>query len=488
MHGGEPQLPDGVAIGEVLAGRYRVEAVIGAGAMGVVVAAHDGRLDIPVAIKFLLTAPSDRNQAVARLVREARAAARLQSEHVVRVSDVAVHDANVPYIVMERLLGDDLAELLRTAGPFAAEAAVDHILEACEAIAEAHRIDIIHRDLKPANLFLAQRRGGGPTIKVLDFGIAKNTRLVAGTIDSEPSLTGAALTGQRAILGSPLYMSPEQMESSGEVDARTDIWALGVTLFELVAGKPPFTGTSLVQVYARMTAPGEPPWFSEASRFSPGLLRVIEKCLKRERASRYATVGELAVALVPFGSLRAKDSAARIRRAAVVSSVGMDATLNVVSSRSMPPLASEPPESRVMSRERRPLPVGRGIIVAIALSSAGVATGYLVRRPDPAPLSPRAPTAQSPVGAATIQSSSSTNSAGVGLNDPPARPAALPSVPSLAPSAPSLAAPVQSPAAAPPTRPAATREGTHAPPSRPPPPPPPNDAGFDAEAMLRKRI
>jgi serine/threonine protein kinase len=316
MQGAEPQLPDGVNLGEVFADRYRLDAIIGRGAMGVVVSAHDRRLDTQVAIKLLLAVAPDRSEAGARFVREGRAAARLRSQHVVRVWDIAVHHSGLPYIVMDRLTGSDMAKVLRNAGPLPIEIAVDYVLEACEAVDEAHRRGIVHRDLKPANLFLADREVGRPIIKVLDFGVAKVLLSGRDTIDVDSSLMGKpAETEKRAILGSPFYMSPEQMESSGDVDTRTDIWSLGITLYELVAGEPPYTGPSLVHVYSRMTAPGEHPWKGHLARIAPALLPIVAKCLERDRDARYASVAELAAALAPLGSSRARDSEQRIRTA-----------------------------------------------------------------------------------------------------------------------------------------------------------------------------
>lgn len=315
MQGGEPQLPDGVNLGEVLAERYRLDAIIGWGAMGVVVAAHDRRLDIQVAVKLLLGAAGERGDAVPRFVLEAQAAARLQSEHVARVSDIAIHETGVPYIVMDLLAGADLARILRDKSALPVAVSVDYLLEACEAIDEAHRRGIVHRDLKPANLFLAERETGRATVKVLDFGVAKKMPLKGDTLDWQQSPSGVVgpQTQKRAILGSPFYMSPEQMESSGDVDARSDIWSLGITLYELVVGEPPYTGNSLVHVYSRMTAPGEHEWKDRLAQISPDLVPIIARCLRRDRTHRYASVADLAADLAPLGSIRARTSERRIR-------------------------------------------------------------------------------------------------------------------------------------------------------------------------------
>jgi serine/threonine protein kinase len=523
MQGGEPQLPDGVTLGEVFAGKYRVDAIIGWGAMGIVVAAHHLLLDRPVAIKFLLAA-SERPDALTRFLREARAAGRLRSEHVVRVLDVDVHETGapsglpstlssglpsgppytvpytVPYIVMERLFGSDLSAVLRAAGSIPVETAVDHVLEACEAIAEAHRLEIVHRDLKPANLFLAHRDGVAPIIKVLDFGIAKSLSLVPKTIDWVESSSSAVITQERAILGSPFYMSPEQMESSGDVDRRTDIWALGVTLFELVTGKPPYTGTSLVQVYSRITALGEPAWRSEGVSLPPALDVVIEKCLKRARDARYASVGELAAALAPFGSTMARDSEARIRKAVALHEFDTG-TVNVVTPR---PVTSPTTGgvTRGEGRISRPAPArarGRWAMGAVGtVVTAGLASAFVMHRPSPPPPevqssemhAPDGPTPPSGIPVVpTAAPGSSSAPSGTGSTLPPVPPtttAGLLSLPGwghhwLRPSPPgpgpgtSASMDASSPVAPAPSSPVST------------PPAFALDAAFDAKALLESR-
>src|SRR5580658_1309142 len=247
---------DEVREGEVVEGRYRIGRLLGSGAMGTVFAAHHILLDQKVAIKFLVPESLGHSDSVARFVREARATATIKSEHVVRVLDVALRDGGVPYIVMEYLEGRDLAAWLRIHGAPEAHVAVDFVLQACDAIAEAHELGIIHRDLKPANMFAVQRDGVVETIKVLDFGISKTPGLVSSTAPPGEWRPGAIITEERTPIGSPCYMSPEQMESARDVDHRTDIWALGVTLCELITGRVPFEGQSLVQVYARIKSSG----------------------------------------------------------------------------------------------------------------------------------------------------------------------------------------------------------------------------------------
>src|SRR5689334_443951 len=224
--------PSPVQPGQMLADKYRVERILGTGGMGIVVAARHVELNVLVAIKFLLPHVLSNQTAVARFAREARAAVKIKSVHVARVSDVGTLETGAPYMVMEFLRGQDLSTLLRERGPVPYPDAVDFVLQACEALAEAHALGIVHRDLKPANLFMITAADGTPCIKVLDFGISKITQ--PGTSDPDYGMTKT-----QTLTGSPLYMSPEQMTSSRAVDGRTDIWAMGTILFELVCGRPP---------------------------------------------------------------------------------------------------------------------------------------------------------------------------------------------------------------------------------------------------------
>ena len=298
-------MPVSVNPGDVLAGKYRVERVLGVGGMGIVVAAHHIQLDQKVALKFLLPHALGEPEAVARFVREARAAVKIQSEHVARISDVGELENGAPYMVMEFLQGGDLAAWLRQNGPLPYEQAVDFVLQTCVAVADAHALGIVHRDLKPANLFCVRRSDGQLLIKVLDFGISKMTNAAL-------SARGADMTKTSALMGTPLYMSPEQMRSSRDVDSTTDIWALGVILFELITGKPPFHGetvTELVMKVATDPAPLLRPFRPDAPS---GLDAIVAKCLEKDRAKRYVNVGELSLALLPFAPKRAKAWVERI--------------------------------------------------------------------------------------------------------------------------------------------------------------------------------
>ena len=297
----DPQI--GVQPGDVLAGKYRVERVLGRGGMGVVVAAHHLQLDEHVALKFLLPGALQNPEAVRRFVNEARAAVKIKSEHVARVIDVGQLESGSPYMVMEYLEGSDLAAWLRQRGVMPVEQAVDFVLQACEAIAEAHTLGIVHRDLKPANLFCIVRPDGQPSIKVLDFGIAKVT--AAG-----PPIP--ALTSTTAVLGTPMYMSPEQLRVSKSVDARTDIWSIGVILFELLTARPPFEAEGLTDLVLQIATAPALPLRSLRPHVPPGLEQVIATCLQKDRALRYASVADLAMALHGFGSAQARGSVERV--------------------------------------------------------------------------------------------------------------------------------------------------------------------------------
>jgi serine/threonine-protein kinase len=220
--------------GELLAGKYRLERLLGEGGMGYVVAATHEHLQQRVAVKFLAAGYAENSDAAARFLREARAAVRIQSEHIARVLDVGELEDGAPYMVMEFLSGCDLARELFTNGGLEVPTAVDYLLQACEAVAEAHSLGVIHRDLKPANLFLTRRPDGTPFVKVLDFGISKAITPESGGPGDSPSLTAA-----QALLGSPAYMSPEQARKPKSVDFRADIWAFGVILYEFLDGNPP---------------------------------------------------------------------------------------------------------------------------------------------------------------------------------------------------------------------------------------------------------
>jgi len=301
--------------GEVIANKYVVGRVLGVGGMGVVVAARHIQLQQPVAVKFMLGSKRPAAEAVARFLREARTAGRLRSEHVVRVHDVGTTERGEPFMVMELLDGRDLGARLAEHGPLPIHEAVDCVLQASDAIAEAHACGVVHRDLKPSNLFLTTRSDGSPCVKVLDFGISKSTR-VAGP--------AASLTSSAAVMGSPLYMSPEQVRSSKNVDERTDVWSLGVILYELLTGRPPFAGETFSAICVTIATEAPTPMPNWRSDVPPELEATILHCLQKDPGQRMPSVARLAEALKAFGSPAMQHLVDRIARHAAERTVGPD--------------------------------------------------------------------------------------------------------------------------------------------------------------------
>jgi len=282
-----------VSVGDVLAGKYRVEKVLGMGGMGVVVAATHLDLREIRAVK-LMRPDAESEQSVERFLREARAVVRLRSEHVAEVYDVGRLESGAPYIVMEMLEGQDLAALQKRRGPLPIEEAVLYVSQACHALSEAHAAGIVHRDLKPGNLFLTRRLDGSACVKVLDFGISKHTSPSTHGVDPE-------MTGARDLMGSPLYMAPEQMRSARKVDARADVWSLGAILYKLLTGKAPFQAPTIPEIFAAALAkPARLP-SSIRPEIPRGLDAVILRCLEKLPSRRFGSANELLAALRPFG-------------------------------------------------------------------------------------------------------------------------------------------------------------------------------------------
>jgi eukaryotic-like serine/threonine-protein kinase len=272
--------------GVMIAERYRLEEQLGRGAMGIVVAAHDTSLNERVALKFLKLEDRAREFRT-RFAREARVCAKLRNEHVVRVIDFGTFREAAVYMAMECLDGEDLAAHLRRTGPLEPAVAVDYVVQACEGLAEVHANGVVHRDLKPSNLFLTTRRDGTPLIKILDFGISKWADPNGG-LEAELTETGA-------VLGTPRFMSPEQLFGSSEIDARADVWSLGAILYQLLTGKAPFDASSLPNLCARLATdePATPPSALRAE-LPPALDAAILRCLQRDLSRRTPNVAELA--------------------------------------------------------------------------------------------------------------------------------------------------------------------------------------------------
>jgi serine/threonine-protein kinase len=272
--------------GTILLEKYRVESLLGRGGMGVVLKVTHLHLGEELALKVLSPEAATTPDVTARFLREAQSAVRLRGEHVAKVFDVGILPDRVPYMVMEYLRGVDLAGELERRRVLMPGEAVDYVLQACEALAEAHANEIVHRDIKAANLFLTTRPDGTPLVKVLDFGISK-----------VPFSTSGVMTKTDIVMGSPGYMSPEQMKASKDVDARTDIWALGIVLYECLNGRRPFEAESFSAVVLMAGTEPPPPMDPRIPR---GLQAVVLRCLEKDRKARFSSVAELAAALAPF--------------------------------------------------------------------------------------------------------------------------------------------------------------------------------------------
>ncbi|HUS33567.1 MAG TPA: serine/threonine-protein kinase [Kofleriaceae bacterium] len=286
--------------GSVVAGKYRIEHVLGQGGMGYVVAATHLDLGTPIALKFLHEHMLENRELVDRFKREARASAQLRGENVCRVSDVGTAENGQPFIVMELLQGQDLNSVVKERGALTPQVTAEIMLQTCLALAEAHMVGIVHRDVKPGNLMLTTRPDGTMCIKVLDFGVAK-----------APEDTNFSLTQTSSVVGSPGYMSPEQLKSSKGATVRSDIWSLGIVMYELVSGVKPWQGESITELALKVAMDpcpplaGRVPWEFEA---------VVMHCLEKDPAKRYQDVADLAVALATFAGPRGPEMARAVAR------------------------------------------------------------------------------------------------------------------------------------------------------------------------------
>lgn len=273
--------------GTILSEKYCVERVLGEGGMGCVVEARHLELGTRVAIKFLLPYALQNADIVTRFEREARATAALQSDHIVNVTDVGRFPDGAPYMVMELLSGCDLATgLSRAGGRLPIAEAVAYGVQAAAGLADAHESGVVHRDVKPANIFLHERKDRRVVVKIVDFGIAKQTE------DTSRNLTLAS-----SIMGSPKYMSPEQLRDSKSADARSDIWSLGVTLFEMLAGRTPFAADSMAVLHADILHTPAPSLLEFRPEAPPDLDAILHRCLAKDPAARYASTRDLMIAL-----------------------------------------------------------------------------------------------------------------------------------------------------------------------------------------------
>ncbi|HEX4513159.1 MAG TPA: serine/threonine-protein kinase [Polyangiaceae bacterium] len=405
------KLPFPIEQGTILLGKYRVERLIGQGGMAAVYLAHHELLQQDVAIKVLLPEVAIRPDMAARFVNEARAAVRLRDEHIAMVMDVGRLEDESAYIVLEYLEGHDLEETLESDGPLPWQHVVDYVLQALEAVAQAHSLGIVHRDLKPANLFLAKRHNGGTIVKVLDFGISKISN----------ASNDMSVTSTKTMLGSPAFMSPEQLRSAKKVDLRTDIWAVGVIIYHLLTGAFPYEAESVGELFAAVLE--QEPRAIRATRADVPveLEAAYRRCLSRNVDERFQSVADLAAALEPIASADAKMSIARIRK-----------TLSVVASTSTTPMRAKTPSlaevaptlavgtsttaSRASWSESVSTPKKSGGVPRGALIGGGVAVlafigvvGFVVSQRGSAPAS--ATTSQT--AAATVTAASVTTTAPV---------------------------------------------------------------------------
>ncbi len=289
--------------GSFIAGKYRVERTLGTGGMAVVVEAVHVVLGQRVAIKILHESASRSPALIERFRQEAQIAAQLPGEHIVRVTDIGQTERGEPFLVMELLVGRDLEGELAVRRWLPREEAVDLLLQACEGVAEAHAAGLVHRDLKPANLFLTRRRDGSPHVKVLDFGISK-------LLNREESLS---LTQTTHHFGTPLYMSPEQVESVKHVDARSDQHSLGAILYTMLAGRPPYVAPTLTAISVLIATQNPPSLKGMRPDIPDGLEAAIMQAIAKKPEHRFADLGAFAEALAPFGGEGAYACVRRIR-------------------------------------------------------------------------------------------------------------------------------------------------------------------------------
>jgi eukaryotic-like serine/threonine-protein kinase len=375
-------LPFRMEVGDRFAGKYLIERVLGSGAMGVVVAALHEQLGLRVAIKLLSVPINMRPEGITRFFREARAAAALRSEHIARVVDVDVDELGRHYLVMEHLEGEDLGLVLKHGVALAVSTSVGYVLHACEAIAEAHALGIIHRDLKPENLFLTRRMDESPLIKVLDFGISK---ILETTITTDDALS---VSTTRSLLGTPLYMSPEQLRTPEQIDGRSDVWALGVILFELLTGERPFMGDTLPDIMVAVLTRTAPDLATLRPDIPRALSDVVLGCLEKDLARRTPNVGVLAQRLQPWAPRWARDAAAQAARIAGIAPAMPDETDGSATPVSpegdaevLAEVADPPPHQGDHSRVRW-MAVGFGVAVTMGLASL---ITQAIRKPDPRP-------------------------------------------------------------------------------------------------------
>ncbi len=458
--------------GAVIGGKYRVERVLGEGGMGIVFEARHDALGTTVAVKVLRDEILKDKEAVARFAREARAAAALRSPHAARVLDVG-EVAGAPFMVMELLVGNDLGVELERRGPLPVAEALQYVVQACEAIAEAHSLGIVHRDLKPANLFLT---GTAPRrlVKVLDFGISRFD--VGGE---------ARVTQTQSAFGTPLYMSPEAVRSAKHTDARSDVWSFGVILYELLTGLPPFIADTPTGVAVAVTVDTPKPLRAARPDVSEAIDAVISRALEKDAARRYQNAAELRDAL-----LAATGERTSVPPPADFDRSSLPAGARAVSQRM---LATTPAVDAITAPARTDpklkLIAIAGVAVVTAAVTVGVAMVVLSSRGSGPATSTAAPIATEPHAESTspvvveraVVPQLVTNP--IASEAPSTMASSTMASSTMTSSAPASAAPIASGASAPSTSPSAVPAAppqsstpvvtVGTPPPQPPPPPPP---------------
>lgn len=348
--------------GALIAGRYRVLRKIGEGGMGVLYACVDAVLSREVAVKLLQRSLAAEPVLAERLMREARLAAQLR-HHVAQVFDCGMLDTGEPYIVMELLSGRDLYAVLRESGPLAPAELGSAMLQVCAGLDEAHRKGIVHRDLKPENLFSTTEPDGSVLIKIVDFGVSKQ---ISGR-------RTRAQTNPTESVGSPQYMSPEQITTPAEVDARTDVWSLGVVMFELLTGVLPFNGPGPAQVCASVLTDPVPPLSRYRNDVPPALEFIVLRCLEKSRDRRFGTAAEVAAALSTF--LAGQQPATEPSPAAALAPAPQAPLAEAAATSYQPSTPGSPPRPR-----RRWIGVAAGVVVlgaCVGVLSQGVREGHI---------------------------------------------------------------------------------------------------------------
>jgi eukaryotic-like serine/threonine-protein kinase len=295
--------PGQVRAGDLIAGKYRVARVHKRGALGVTVEALHTQLGQRVAVRILAADPAAYPEAARRFLRGARLAVQFQNEHTARIMDVGTLESGTPYIVAEFLPGSDLQRVLRVREWLPVPEAVDYVLQACQALSEAHAHDVVHRNLKPTNLFLT-RRDGARRLVVLDFGVSDDPL-------SDAAINSGGIGGAAAALA---YLAPEQIRDASAVDARADIWALGAVLHEMLTGCALYESHTAPGLLAMIAADPPVPVSNLRPEIPAELEAVVLRCLNKDRDERYESVGALASALRPFASTSGHEAAERLSR------------------------------------------------------------------------------------------------------------------------------------------------------------------------------